>query len=193
MVASKVKIEANRRNSLKSTGPKDTSVSRFNALKHGLTSEKIVVTPFEDKREYTSLLNSLIQDFQPQTTIEYVLIECMASSVWRSRRIIRSEKAEIEEKILQVPIEFENDESNKRMVTLLGNSLPNPTQNQNPIHILDKTRNKRKNLCHEKSLRPTIDQLQIRYESALEHRFYRSFLMLLKIQSLRGQGVGLVS
>lgn len=193
MVASKVKIEANRRNSLKSTGPKDTAVSRFNALKHGLTSEKIVVTPFEDKREYTSLLNSLIQDFKPQTTIEHVLIEGMASSLWRSRRIIRSEKAEIEEKILQVPIEFENDESNKRMVTILGNSLPNPTQNQSPIHILDKTKNKRKNLCHEKNLRPTIDQLHIRYESALEHRFYRSFLMLLKIQSLRGQGVGFVS
>ncbi len=31
-----MKIEANRRNAQKSTGPQDTSLTRLNALKHGI-------------------------------------------------------------------------------------------------------------------------------------------------------------
>jgi len=88
---SETRVEANRRNALSSTGPKDMSVTRFNALKHGLTAEKMVVTPFEDPTEYKVLVEALRADFQPQTAIEELLIQQMASSLWRRRRIIRGE------------------------------------------------------------------------------------------------------
>ena len=46
MPCSPAQREANKRNSLKSTGPKDTTRSRGNALKHGLTAT-VLVTPEE--------------------------------------------------------------------------------------------------------------------------------------------------
>ena len=74
-MTSEIQVEANRRNALKSTGPRDTSLTRFNALKNGLTAEKLVVTRYENREDYESLLEALRRNFQPQTAVEHILIE----------------------------------------------------------------------------------------------------------------------
>jgi hypothetical protein len=48
--ASERKIEANTRNALRSTGPKDTTATRFNAVKHGLLAAG--VTELDDAEGY---------------------------------------------------------------------------------------------------------------------------------------------
>jgi hypothetical protein len=51
-------IEVNRRNALKSTGPKTETgkqASRCNAIRHGLTAET-VIDAMEDAEDYNSLL-----------------------------------------------------------------------------------------------------------------------------------------
>src|SRR5215467_1749171 len=58
------KIEANRRNALKSTGPKTSrgkTYSRRNALKHGLFAMDTtdLILQFEDPEEYRKLLEGL--------------------------------------------------------------------------------------------------------------------------------------
>ena len=96
-MTSEIQVEANRRNALKSTGPRDTSLTRFNALKNGLTAEKLVVTRYENREDYESLLEALLRDFQPQTAVEHILIEQMATSLWRRYRIVRAEKVDDED------------------------------------------------------------------------------------------------
>jgi hypothetical protein len=81
-------IEANRRNALKSTGPK-TEVgnerSRRNATRHGLTAET-VIAPFEDGEDYTAFEMSITSAFDAQTAVERELVLRLASVMWRLRR-----------------------------------------------------------------------------------------------------------
>ncbi len=61
------KIESNRKNSLKSTGPKTEKgkkTSRMNALKHGILSQEILL-PGEDKSDLTKLREGLNNEFSP--------------------------------------------------------------------------------------------------------------------------------
>jgi len=83
-------IEANRRNALKSTGPR-TEVgkeqSRRNAYRHGLTAET-AITCLEDLEDYKAFEATLIADYDPETAVERELVLRLASLLWRSRRAI---------------------------------------------------------------------------------------------------------
>ena len=70
-------IEANRRNSRGSTGPKTRTgkaESKMNAMKHGLLAAGLVVRD-EDPVEFAGVLESLIDEFQPQGPLEEQLVE----------------------------------------------------------------------------------------------------------------------
>jgi hypothetical protein len=82
------KIEANRRNARKSTGPateagKDRA--RRNAVRHGLTAETVIV-PCEDEEDYSLFEAAVTVDFNPQTAVERELVLRLASLLWRLRR-----------------------------------------------------------------------------------------------------------
>ena len=81
-------IEANRRNSLKSTGPKTETgkqVSRCNAVRHGLTAET-VIDALEDAEDYKAFEASITADFDAQSAVERELVLRLASLLWRLRR-----------------------------------------------------------------------------------------------------------
>ena len=86
-------IEANRRNALKSTGPRTPegkAVSCLNALRHGLRS-RAVVLPDENREEYDQLCNDLETEWQPQSRTEQFYVEQMAVSQWKLTRMEESE------------------------------------------------------------------------------------------------------
>ncbi|MCH8964815.1 MAG: hypothetical protein IIB58_07640 [Planctomycetes bacterium] len=90
------KIEANRRNAKKSTGPRSAAgkaKSSRNAVKHGLLAGLIVLADHkdEDPQQFGLLLDGLRDDYQPQSTIETMLVERLAASFWRLRRAYRFE------------------------------------------------------------------------------------------------------
>jgi hypothetical protein len=94
-MASIKQIEANRTNTLKGTGPRTAegkARSSRNALTHGLTAQEIVI-PGEDAVAYRSFEQQLIDDLQPNGSCELDLIERLASTYWRLRRIPRFEAA----------------------------------------------------------------------------------------------------
>src|SRR5881392_1311362 len=65
-------IEANRRNALKSTGPRTINgkqASRRNALRHGFTAET-VIEPLENPQEYRSFEEAIVSEYLPQTPVE---------------------------------------------------------------------------------------------------------------------------
>jgi hypothetical protein len=81
-------IEANRRNALKSTGPRTEDSkqrSRCNALRHGLTAET-VIGAMEDAEDYKAFEAAIAADYDAQSAVERELVLRLASLLWRLRR-----------------------------------------------------------------------------------------------------------
>jgi hypothetical protein len=81
-------IEANRRNALRSTGPKtETGKQRSsqNAIRHGLTAET-VIGALEDPEDYKAFEQAVTADYYAETAVERELVLRLASLLWRLRR-----------------------------------------------------------------------------------------------------------
>jgi hypothetical protein len=92
------KVEANRQNALKSTGPKTPRGKAYggrNAIKHGLFSGQMMdfVSHGEDPTEYEEILNGLRAKYQPKGTAEELEVERIAVCWWRLKRAWRYENA----------------------------------------------------------------------------------------------------
>ena len=85
--SSDVRIATNRANSQKSTGPGNTSSTRFNAAKHGLLSNG--VTELDDSDSYRNLLCRLDEDYAAE--MSRFLIKRIALKMVRLERIVRLE------------------------------------------------------------------------------------------------------
>jgi hypothetical protein len=94
-MASEKQIAANRRNALKSTGPKTPegkAVVRLNALRHGLRA-RTVVLPGEKAEDFHQLCAGLEAEWQPQSCTEQLLVEQMAVAQWKLARVDACETA----------------------------------------------------------------------------------------------------
>ena len=81
-------IEANRRNALKSTGPRTQEGKQHssrNAVRHGLTAET-VVEPLEDPEDYKAFEEAVATDYNAKSAVERELVLRLASLLWRLRR-----------------------------------------------------------------------------------------------------------
>jgi hypothetical protein len=88
-MASERQIRANRRNALKSTGPRTAAgkaASARNALRHGLTAHQVVIDG-EDPAQFDALLHRFRCEFQPGSAMEEFLVERLAGLAWRLRRV----------------------------------------------------------------------------------------------------------
>jgi hypothetical protein len=100
------------------TGPRTTQGkerSKRNALKHGIFSQ-VALLKGESRAEYDALLNSLRENLQPEGGLEELLVEKLARSAWRLRRMIIAETAEI-----QKAIEFLGWESDQQQAERANN------------------------------------------------------------------------
>ena len=68
---------------------------RRNATKHGIFSEAILKGR-ESRSEYQALLAGLTENFQPEGTMEELLVQKLCTLLWRQRRLLRAECAAIE-------------------------------------------------------------------------------------------------
>jgi len=88
-MSTEARITANRENSLKSTGPKTpdgkAKVSR-NAVKHGFTSNEIVVAE-EERENFEYLRDSLIVSVCPANTPEQLVFSQLLYAAWNLERI----------------------------------------------------------------------------------------------------------
>ena len=67
---------------------------RFNAMKHGILSRYTVLS-HEDGGEYQVLLSALLEEHQPEGMTEVHLVEELAGIIWRKRRVLQAEGANI--------------------------------------------------------------------------------------------------
>jgi hypothetical protein len=100
-MATEAQIEANRRNSQKSTGPRTSegrSRSKFNALDHGCRAN-ILVLPTEDFGEYQEEANAWKLSWQPRNPVEEFLVDRVVNLSWLSKRIDRAQTARLTSRI----------------------------------------------------------------------------------------------
>jgi hypothetical protein len=91
-MATAAKLVANRANATHSTGPADTSRTRFNGLAHGLTSKHTVI-PGENQQEYDAFQAGMMADMAPGSEIESLLAGRVIAAAWRLKRFTRVESA----------------------------------------------------------------------------------------------------
>jgi len=91
--------------------PGGKAISRFNAIKHGLLAQEIVVLAAdraEDPDTFAALLKGLQQQFDPQGAVEGLLVEKIAVAYWRLRRACRYESGLVQRDIDQTAEHFYN-------------------------------------------------------------------------------------
>jgi hypothetical protein len=99
--ASERKIVANRKNALRSTGPKTEAgkhaVSR-NAITHGILAREVVITGGdgeESQEEFDALAEELLEHYEPVGPMERKFVERIAVCWWRLGRAIRAENGQL--------------------------------------------------------------------------------------------------
>ena len=100
------RLEANRHNALRSTGPRTEDGkqrSRVNAVRHGLTAETVVGS-LEDAEDYMAFEAAIIADYDAETAVARELVLRLASLLWRLRRAnaIEADLFQIQAEALQV-------------------------------------------------------------------------------------------
>ena len=105
------RIQANRRNALRSTGPKTARGKRTvarNAIKYGLLAREVVITAGdgeENLEEFHSLVDRLWESYEPVGIVEESLIQAIASCWWRKARVLRAENGEIRKRLDTIAVD----------------------------------------------------------------------------------------
>ncbi len=198
-------IEANRRNSRRSTGPKTRTgkaESKMNAMKHGLLAADLVVRG-EDPVEFTRVLESLVDELQPQGPLEEQLVERVAACMWRLRRLYRIEAGIFAHESLTIELDRARDEARSCEEYEDEYSF----ESSEEMRITDEERHgqataraeKAARLLQEESLAlgvafkqdakyaGAISKLS-RYEAAIERSLYRALHELQRVQAARQDG-----
>lgn len=133
------RIQANRKNALRSTGPKTARGKQIvgrNAIKHGILAREVVITAGDGKEnpeEFHDLVERLGEHYQPVGVVEELLVEKIATCWWRQSRVLRAENGEIRKRLDTVGMDVLLRNSDKGNLALLlsdpDTNLYNP---QNP-------------------------------------------------------------
>jgi hypothetical protein len=94
MPTSSKRVDANRANAAKSTGPRTPEgreKSKLNATTHGLTAQTSVL-PGEDREELEALSRSLMRQLNPRGVVQRLIAERAVSITWKLRRVARAEE-----------------------------------------------------------------------------------------------------
>jgi hypothetical protein len=158
-MASEKQVAANRANANRSTGPKTKAgkaQSRKNAWKHGLTAKALVING-ENPKDFELLRAAYEVQFKPQNALQLELVERLAVTTWRLRRIPVFEVALIEARRAQVNVLRFSDKI-ENQAELTGKALIIDSRNQDSLGKLS------------------------RYEAALLNVFNRTLHQLMLIQ-----------
>jgi hypothetical protein len=128
MLASPARIEANRRNSQRSTGPKTTEGkerSRRNGLKHGMTGAGIVLAE-EDLTEVEQRNEALQAELDPQSLLGKIMVRQMAMLSVRMERSGTQEEIAIALRVRHAPEDFDQARLDEveQLFNLLGEEPP---------------------------------------------------------------------
>jgi len=204
-MTSERKVEANRKNALKSTGPKTPEgkdLVRLNALKHGLLSREILL-PGEDEAALRELGERLRTELQPAGELEDLLVDRITSHFWRLRRLGRVEAGIFAWEFYEQLAERARREASTYAKTELddwANRATTITDEQKHQQALSKVREME---AARDSETATLGRTFIRdagganafsklsrYETTIERGLYKALHELQRLQAARGTAGG---
>jgi hypothetical protein len=97
MSTTEQRLAANRANAQRSSGPttvEGKAIASRNATQHGLLSARLLLDD-EDLSEFEELTDDLCHSLRPVGMAEAALVERIAITIWRQRRLVRAETAAI--------------------------------------------------------------------------------------------------
>jgi hypothetical protein len=180
------RLAARRANAQKSTGPRTSAgkaAARLNALKHGFFSCD-VVNPVLDGparvEEFNAILDALLEDFQPQSAHERILVDEVAACCWRIRRLLRYECREswVDEDDYRRAARTESP--SEAMAAIMGYDQQAARQ---------RTARKLHSAGLDAFILPAdsdIDKI-VRYERLIKRNLYRALYTLERMRALRGR------
>ena len=175
------KAEANRRNALKSTGPRTVegkARASWNATKHGLLSARTLFT-YEDAGTFKAFGSRLHADLAPVGELEELLVDRIVSVSWRLRRAAKVEAAVYERR--------STPSKPKRSAFSLSALLPEYEDEPDPEPTPDPAPNLALVVLYNGDAARTLTNLS-RYEAALERSLYRALHELQRLQAARKAG-----
>ena len=153
-------IQANRRNALKSTGPKTPegkAAVRLNARTHGLRSQEVLL-PTENEAAFTELSAHLRAELQPAGELENLLVDGIVAAHWRLRRLRRVEAGIF---VRELSRGFAQEADTETDAATLGMSFIRDGNGANAFSKLS------------------------RYETAIERSLYKALHELQRLQAAR--------
>ncbi len=90
------------------------SATALNAVRHGILSNQLLL-PSEPAEEYARLLSDLTAEHEPKTPTEEILVQDIANTIWRKRRLLSAERASVSAGL---------DDSISRPLKLINESSP---------------------------------------------------------------------
>jgi hypothetical protein len=120
---SEQKLEANKLNALKSTGPRTPegrAKSALNAIKHGLCAQTVIISS-ENSDEFRAFAKNLTSDFAPLNQVERNMVKRIVSLSWRLERATKYESLVLD-KILRAQFEADT-QKNETNPNLVGADL----------------------------------------------------------------------
>ncbi len=160
-MTSEKKLNANRENAKKSTGPRTSggkSRASKNALKHGLLAQDAVL-PGEDPADFDRHLVALEETYLPRNRVEKEIVRQIADARWRMQRLSRIETAVITAG-MENTRRFDNDTG------------PYPDDRPAQTRILGRAMLTRTKLLNNLA----------RYDGHLGRRFYRAVELMIDIR-----------
>jgi len=109
------KIEANRRNAGKSTGPRTPAgkaASAQNARTHGALSTQ-AISACEDHEAFESLCAAFHAQYNPQSPLECTLVDKLTLAVWRDRRLAIAESVAMDAETLDLNERYSPSEATR--------------------------------------------------------------------------------
>lgn len=172
-MATETQTMANQKNAQLSTGPKNTTKTCKNAQKYGIFAKEIVVNcPYfqENKKEFYYILTEFVEEYQPQTITEWVLIEEVVDAYWRLKRIRKARQADIKMKMVDLPKEtIENIEDTDMLKQLTAHDIDGKINNMSHSEIksiLEKRTKTLENLEKNILSETEIDELLLDFDKS---------------------------
>jgi hypothetical protein len=109
-------IQANRRNSQKSTGPRSAegkAVVAKNAVKHGLFALETLIKG-ENREDFDLFHDQFLEELNPAGAVETMLAERIVSLGWRLMRVVR-----IQDQVFDVMIEKDEPSPMQKKINLM--------------------------------------------------------------------------
>jgi hypothetical protein len=178
-MSTEAQVLANRRNALKSTGPRTSegkaAISQ-NAIKHGLLARQTVISS-ENQADFDLYHQQLFAELAPASPMESMLAERIISLSWRLKRAGR---------IQNQTIDALNTDNTSSPLAKLTQSLISRLHNQSQAapaasaHDLALGRLAIKDFSHAR----VLDRL-LMYERRIEHSLYKTLLEFQRLSLIR--------